>query len=291
MALLDLGDLLHAGHERALVAGVLDEHLDEGGDVAADPHVVDESGVAPDHPPLLELLEPLVHRRGRELHPPADLGLRQAGILLDEGEDLNVLVVEGHSSRMIIGESAHVPYIIESWLPRPDAIPRRRGGRRLARKTMIRQARGATAGGGAAAEAPGRKAPVQAKVLTRRFVNIHVIAVGGARGPAGGKASTATIETDRAACLPTGGPSGALPPPQPTSGPSFPVPLCGRFIPPRVDQAARPRAMASAGWRSCFGRITRSGRTSAPWTTMHRSGDPKRNEHEPLCGQPSLQRQ
>src|ERR1044072_6813016 len=51
-------------------------------------------GPARDHARGLELLDPLVHRGGREPHPLGDLGLRERSVLLHQRQDAAVGAVE-----------------------------------------------------------------------------------------------------------------------------------------------------------------------------------------------------
>ena len=87
VALEDVVQRAHALGEGVEVAGVLDRHADERGDVLAEQAGVHARGVARDDAALLELADPLGHRRLGQADLARELELRRAAVLLEALND------------------------------------------------------------------------------------------------------------------------------------------------------------------------------------------------------------
>src|SRR2546425_1217090 len=84
----------HLALEVADPARVRDEHPDEGRDVETDPARVQDGAVAGDDAGGLELLDALEHRGGAEIDLLADANEGGPAVLLEQGEDAEVYVVQ-----------------------------------------------------------------------------------------------------------------------------------------------------------------------------------------------------
>ena len=93
MAFADLRDLQRElGNPRQLAGGGLDAH--DRGQLVAERARIDLGPVAGDHPGPLETLNPLGDGRGRQIHPPAELGERDAAVGRQLADDLTVSSVQ-----------------------------------------------------------------------------------------------------------------------------------------------------------------------------------------------------
>src|SRR5947209_671173 len=66
VAFEDLIDAVRMLYERVVMLRRVDDNHDEGGNILPESSVIDGSAVARNESPLLELAEPLTHRRHRE---------------------------------------------------------------------------------------------------------------------------------------------------------------------------------------------------------------------------------
>src|SRR5262245_50916607 len=74
--------------------GMTGDHTDEGSYVEPQPAGVEDGVVAGDHAGRLELLDALEHRWGAQSHVLADAGERGSAVVLEQGENAEVRVVE-----------------------------------------------------------------------------------------------------------------------------------------------------------------------------------------------------
>jgi hypothetical protein len=94
VALDDLGRLLRQLGDLVQLPAHSGPDANERGDRIADRPRVDVGVVAADHARLLEPLHALRDRRGRHAHTTAELGQRQAGVLLELAQDAEVRPVQ-----------------------------------------------------------------------------------------------------------------------------------------------------------------------------------------------------
>src|SRR5206468_5707503 len=76
--------------ESGLALRVLDEDLDEGGDVVSKITLVQERDVSANDPASLEFPDPFVDRRRGQANRLGHVGLGDLGVILQESQDLSI---------------------------------------------------------------------------------------------------------------------------------------------------------------------------------------------------------